>query len=450
MAKRRRQTTATPRTGRRATPAQQRDSAREHVSRAEREARLQRRVLIGTGVTIALVVLLLLGAVVIELLVTPNSVAAEVAGETITIAAFQERARLERAILNTRINNYATLLSDSGLDLNQFVGQEPLRSWLAQVENPDQLGTAVLDIMIEDILIRQEAATRGLSVSPEQIDAQIDQFLGLELPPQEPDAAAADPQPTLVPSPTRTPFVSPTPRPQPSATVTPVAAQLTPTATIAANATATLTPVPATPTATYEERREEQLVVRERILDDLTVSARISEQRLTQFFEALALRNALAAALSGPDDSLPYVNARHILVADEATAADLMAALGEGESFASLAMANSLDTASGRNGGELGWAPASNYVRPFAEAVLAAAPGATLGPVESEFGWHIIQLRAREARVATAAQLENAREVTLQNWLQDQRAAQEETINISDIWAENVPDEPILLLTGPG
>ncbi len=447
MAKRRRQTTGQPR--RRSAPAAAaEDGGREYVSRAARESRIQRWVLIGTGVTIALVVLILLGAIVVELLVTPNSTAARVADESISISAFQERVRLERAILNTRINSYVSLLTASGLDINQFAGQEPLRGWLAQVQNPDQLGSTVLDIMIEDIIVRQEAAALGLSVGQEQINDQIDEFIGLE-PPSPASEAEAAPLPTAVPVATRTPFVSPTPRTQATATLTPEFVEPTATATLVVETTPTYTSVPATATPTIEDIEEQQADVREQILGDLASSARISMERLNAFFEALALREALAAEHDELMDTLPHINARHILVAEEETAADLLAALAEGESFAALAIANSLDTASGQNGGELGWAPVSSYVRPFAEAALAAEPGATVGPVQSEFGWHIIQVRAMEERTVSETQLESARNTAFRNWLDDQRAAQEELIEINPIWAENVPDDPILLLTGP-
>ena len=451
MAKRRRQTTGLPR--KRVTPAAAEKSGSEYVSRAERETRLQRWVLIGTGVTIALVVLILVGATVLELLVTPNSAAARVAGETITIAQFQERARLERAILNTRINNYISLLSASGLDANQFTGQEPLRGWLAQVQNSDQLGTAVIDLMIEDVLVRQAAGQRGLSVDQAQIDAQIEEFLGLQPPSQEP-AVADEPRPTLVPAATRTPFVSPTPRPQPTATLaptvtlTPDAPQPTATLSVTVDATPLYTPVPPTATPTFDEVLAQQAELRDSILANLTRSARITDERLNTFFEGLALRAALAEDLTVIVDSLPHVNARHILVETGQVAEDLLAALADGESFAALARANSLDTASGNNGGELGWAPAGNYVRPFADALLSAEPGATVGPVQSEFGWHIIQLRARETRPAGAAQLDTARETEFRNWLEDQRAAQADTIEITDNWVAQVPDDPILIAAG--
>lgn len=447
MAKRRRQTTGMPRRG--SAPAAKRDEgSREYESRAARESRVQRRVLIGTGVTIALVVLLLLGAVVSELFVTPNTVTATVAGENISISDFQDRVRLERAILNTRITSYVSLLSASGLDPNQFAGQEPLRGWLSLVNDSSQLGSSVLDSMIEDILIRREADARGLSVDQDAIDRQIDDFLGLEPPGQEesPDAA---PPPTTVPA-TRTPFVSPTPREEASPTQTPAVAEPTATATATAvtETTPTFTPVPPTATLTVEEQRTRQNEMRETVLGDLAGSARISEERLNDFFRGMALREALAIALDEGGDTLLYVNARHILVSAETEADDLLSALADGDSFAALAQANSLDASSGANGGELGWAPVTNYVRPFAEAVINAAPGETLGPVQSEFGWHVIQLRAREERSAGATLLENARDTGLRNWLEDRRAEEGANIEITDVWAENVPDDPVLVLTG--
>ncbi len=448
MAKRRRQTTGLPR--RRRAPVTSDDAgSREYESRAERESRIQRWVLVGTGVTIALVVLILLGAVVLELFVTPNRVAANVGSESISIAAFQERVRLERAILNTRVSNYVSLLAASGLDANQFVGQEPLRGWLAQINDSNQLGSGVLDVMIEDILVRQEAEARGLGVGQEEIDEQINRFLGLETPPGAEDVEP-DPLPTTLPTATRTPFVSPTPREQPAAAATATVVDPTATATLTGETTPTFTPVPPTATLTVEELESRQGELRDSILSDLAASARISEERLHAFFEALALREALVAELFASVDTLPFVNARHILVAEETEALDLLTALREGESFAALAAANSLDAASGRNGGELGWAPVSNYVRPFAEAMLNAAPGELVGPVASEFGWHVIQLRAREERNAGASQLETARNNTLVYWLEDRRTALEESIEILPVWADNVPDEPVLLLTGQG
>jgi peptidyl-prolyl cis-trans isomerase C len=85
--------------------------------------------------------------------------------------------------------------------------------------------------------------------------------------------------------------------------------------------------------------------------------------------------------------------ARHILVEKEAEAKDIIAKLKKGADFNELAIEKSKDTGSKIKGGELGWAPASNYVKPFADALTSLKKGEyTSTPVQSEFGWHVIKL----------------------------------------------------------
>src|SRR5690625_1770051 len=90
---------------------------------------------------------------------------------------------------------------------------------------------------------------------------------------------------------------------------------------------------------------------------------------------------------------------RHILVEAEDEAKKLLADIKDGKlSFDDAAKEHSIDPGSKENGGELGWAPSSNYVAPFAEAVETLEVG-NLGdaPVESQFGWHIIELQDERA-----------------------------------------------------
>ncbi|MFC4275769.1 peptidylprolyl isomerase [Achromobacter aloeverae] len=85
---------------------------------------------------------------------------------------------------------------------------------------------------------------------------------------------------------------------------------------------------------------------------------------------------------------------RHILVADEKTANDLLAQIkGNKAKFEDLAKKNSKDPGSADKGGELGWAPATNYVPPFAQAVTSLKKGDVSDkPVQTQYGWHIIQV----------------------------------------------------------
>jgi peptidyl-prolyl cis-trans isomerase C len=85
--------------------------------------------------------------------------------------------------------------------------------------------------------------------------------------------------------------------------------------------------------------------------------------------------------------------ARHILVATEAEAQDVLARLKSGADFAKLAAERSRDEGSKSQGGELQWAAPATYVRPFAEALAKLTKGATTeAPVQTNFGWHVIRL----------------------------------------------------------
>lgn len=86
------------------------------------------------------------------------------------------------------------------------------------------------------------------------------------------------------------------------------------------------------------------------------------------------------------------VSARHILVEDEATAAEVKAKLDAGEDFAALATQYSKDTGSVSTGGDLGYFARGVMVAEFEEAAFTLPVGAISDPVQSSFGFHIIKV----------------------------------------------------------
>jgi len=85
--------------------------------------------------------------------------------------------------------------------------------------------------------------------------------------------------------------------------------------------------------------------------------------------------------------------ARHILVKTEEEAKDALAQLAKGAKFEAIATDKSIDTGSKGNGGDLNWAPPGRYVKPFSDALTKLKKGETTkAPVQTQFGWHIIQL----------------------------------------------------------
>ena len=85
--------------------------------------------------------------------------------------------------------------------------------------------------------------------------------------------------------------------------------------------------------------------------------------------------------------------ARHILVEKKDEAENIIKQLQGGAKFEELAKANSKDPGSKDNGGDLDWAVPSNFVKPFSDALIALQKGKyTPTPVQSPFGFHVIQL----------------------------------------------------------
>ena len=92
------------------------------------------------------------------------------------------------------------------------------------------------------------------------------------------------------------------------------------------------------------------------------------------------------------DQSSQELNARHILVEDEALAKELVEKLKAGEDFATLAKENSTDPGSGEKGGDLGWFSTGTMVPAFNDAAYALKIDEISEPVQSDFGYHIIQV----------------------------------------------------------
>lgn len=80
-----------------------------------------------------------------------------------------------------------------------------------------------------------------------------------------------------------------------------------------------------------------------------------------------------------------------------------------GEDFASLARANSDDTASALKGGDLGWVNPGDTTPEFQRVLDSLQPDAVSAPFKTPFGWHIVQVQERrQQNIADQAQREEA------------------------------------------
>jgi len=120
----------------------------------------------------------------------------------------------------------------------------------------------------------------------------------------------------------------------------------------------------------------------------------ISAVLLASLSDALFGDPALAEALlTDRPEAVTQVCVRHVLVETETQALDVKDRLDSGEALADVATEISLDD--GTPGGDLGCSLAARFVAEFADASLVAPIGEAFGPVETEFGFHILVVDER-------------------------------------------------------
>lgn len=93
--------------------------------------------------------------------------------------------------------------------------------------------------------------------------------------------------------------------------------------------------------------------------------------------------------MSTSEKRVKKVQARHILVATKELAEEIQQKLNDGGEFAKLAEQHS-ECPSKKRGGDLGWFGKGAMVRPFEVAAFSAEEGDVVGPIKTEFGWHLI------------------------------------------------------------
>jgi len=341
------------------------------------------------GALLALVLLLL----TLPVLAQDGDAVSSVNGEPISREAFHARVRLVRW---QYLKELTTLYELTGGNL--ALGAQYALRLVANLEDPAALGDAVLAEMETERLLWQTGEQMGLTPTAEDAEAREAAFFSLW---------------TSVP-------------------VSDLAASADAQAFIA---------------DWYASAEAASGLVR----DDIAVLF-ATEALRTRLYEHLAA--------SVPTEE-PAVRSRHILcsfhpqnvsdttppTAEERAAAQscmrgAQARLATGESFAGVAAALSDDQSSASKGGDLGWVLLSFLTEGYADAVRDAALNAIIGPVETEFGLHLIEVLDRRVQELTAEELNATRQGYFDLWIESLR--EDATLTRAPDWDAGVPAEPAL------
>ena len=271
---------------------QQQDAAeQERLSRKEylrqrkqdEQTRQIRLAIIGVG---ALLVLILLTAVVVEYVVRPRQAIARVGEDTISLGDWQERVRFERAQILIGVENAVDTFFNGDIGQAQLVFGQQLGQQLTVLQDAETFGEQVLNQMIDELLVRQEAQSRGIEVTEEEVNQAIGERYSYY------DGGLPTPAPTGTNTPVPTPSVTPIPTEVLTTTagITIVATlEPTPTATVGPTSTPLPTSTPVSLEAFEEAYGEELAAYKDKGVNDemffAVVEQRLYEERLA---EALA------------------------------------------------------------------------------------------------------------------------------------------------------------------
>jgi parvulin-like peptidyl-prolyl isomerase len=419
---------------------------KKHIARLERERRQTRLILFSfVGILLVAAGLIVYG-VVYQTYLQQRQPVARVSDVAIPLGEWQARVRMQRGQLINQLQTYQQYAQLLGMDLSS---QE--QQITAQLNAPGTIGQNVLDQMIDEELIRQETAKRGIVASTQEVDQAVQASFqyypsGTPTPSITPSPVT---EPTLSPetlalvtlTPTPSPFMSPTP--SPTATID-SAASPTPEPSAVATATPGPSPTPEPtstpfPTSTPITQQGFEDLYKQSV--DRLVAVGLTEPQVRQLFETNVLRQKLLDQITA---DVPQVEeqvwARHILVADEATAQKVRERLLKGEDFAKVAEEVSTDTGTKTKGGDLGWFGKGKMVPEFETAAFSLKVGEISQPVKSQFGYHIIQVLAHEDRPLDASAYDQAKQTAFSNWLTQARA--DYKVMTYDIWQNVVPTDP--------
>ncbi len=198
-----------------------RRQARKEELRNRKVNEQNRQVRLGVIIVGGLILAILAFAGINEWLIQPGRAVANVNGEEITLREWQDRVQYERAQLIILLENQLEAFGGDVGIIQQFAGQQ-----IGQLLDEEGFGQGVLDAMVDEAIVRQAAADRGITVTEADIDAEIGgiyNFFDGDVPTPRPTATE-----TIMPTPSLTPIpteviteVFPTNTPFPTATMRP-------------------------------------------------------------------------------------------------------------------------------------------------------------------------------------------------------------------------------------
>lgn len=422
---------------------------KKHLARLDRERR-QRQLIVISTIAIVIIVVGVIGfGYLYNNVIIEKQPVAKVDNTSISTRDWQVQVRYQRYALIRQYTQAYQFYVAMGIDPTT---QSNLSQMVSELNDANTLGGQVLDEMINDIIIRDQAGKLGITVTPQEVDQAIQNNFGY--------FPNGTPTPTITP----TPWSSPTPNPtelfifgptltptiskttgSKTATVTP---GLTPTLSSKPASTPTNTPSPTAtigPTSTPYTQASYQANV-QKFLTSLETQGvtGFTEADLRKLITAQLYRQKVQASVTSNVSQIQeQVWIRHIVVVQNAVAQTVQTDLKAGQPWNKIAAKASIDTATKNNGGDMGWFPKGALDPAVEKVAFSIKVGDFSDPIQNQSGgWEVIQVIARENRPVDQSTYQQLITTAFQTWLTSMRSKY--TITKYDYWSQRVPAEPTL------
>lgn len=409
--------------------------SRKEVLLARKQARQTRQIRLAAGGVATLLVLVFLVAIVNEFFIVPGQAVAVVNGSEISVGEWQDRVRYERAQRIILLENQLEAFGGDVGIIQQFGGQVIL-----ELQDAEGLALNVRDQMAQEVMIRQEAVARGITVTDEDVDREIQEsfnFFGGESPTPQPT-----PTETIMPTPSITPI--------PTEVITEVVATSTPMPTATGGPTATPQP---TATPVSEETFQEQY-------NDLLAQFRdlgVSEETYREVVRVQIYRERLADVLAEEQDLSTDAEQASIFLLSFGAEEEANAAREQIEEDGFLTVWNEIrstpfdpDSESTASATEVLWRTqedlATSLGAEVAETAFLLPPGTPSPVIEEQVDeettrYFILQVSGREVRPLSEQAIQTDKFELLSTYIDEQLVG---SLELTEAWRGRVPNQPVL------
>lgn len=424
--------------------------SKKHKARLQQEQQHRKMLIIASIIIVAIVLIVLIYGLLDQTILKNQKPVAKVGNTVIRSEEFIKMVKLERQQMNGQAYQYESYKQFFGFDeQNSAYFDSLIQQIQSQMAVPETVGATVLTNMIDSKVIGFYAEENGIDVTEQEIQDAIQRDFGYF------------PNGTPTPENTSIPFATSTLNPTQYAlvTATPTLApteEIVETKTVDGSITeggvaqtevvpdapeseslATATAIPS-PTAYTEDLYQENY----KSFVENFGKIGLNEKDINELYRVQLISQKVFELITADTPTEEeQLWARHILVATVEEAENVLKRLEDGEDWSLIAAEVSTDTSNKDQGGDLGWFGKNAMVPEFESAAFELNVGEISDPVETSFGFHIIQLLGKEVRPIESSQLDQNKQ-TLFNEFLTQEKAKYTIEQYDDVWTKIVPSTP--------